>query len=134
MMVVALFSSCLPARAAKYTNGAVWVTNTTGLTIRVSLAHQWTRGNTMQSAQIGPGGTWHSTVCCFAAGSPYVLVAAFQDNGQEVHRYVDFNPLICLENIAPDMSVPFGFERISINSSNDKVSFVLNDGGHRCPM
>lgn len=124
MMIVALFSSYLPARATT-SEGVIVVQNNTGWTIRVTLAHQWTRGTTMESVQIDPGNSWHSAACCFAAGSPYVLVATFQDNGQETSRSIDFRPALCHKIV-----VPYGYEMIRINPSRNKIFLALD---HTCP-
>ncbi len=113
--VLTLLLIALPALAVNLHNGTIVVHNKTSDTISVWFEHSWSTGHFMQEANIAPGGTFITSACCFAAGSPYRMRtyrhAPAPMGGNLTH--FSFTPHLCNRD-----GIPYGYAVIVVTQAN----------------
>lgn len=113
--VAAVFLFTRPALAVNLHNGAIVVHNNTSDVIQVLFAHGWSTGRVMQKANLAPGKTLITDVCCFAAGSPYE-VSTYRFAHAPVGGHLPdlrFTPHLCNRD-----GIPYGYAVIVVNDNN----------------
>lgn len=72
------------------------------------------------------GQSWHSTKCCFAAGTEYYIVVRYQpQDGMKKKDKIYFRPRLCNRN-----GIPYGFTHLVLTDSSHH--FV--DGCYEGPL